>query len=146
MPRSLFFLLAAVLATPLASAQDLQMRFHSIGQRGFLTVQDSTGFIWTVGGGGVRRYDGVRTVEYRYDSTDSTSIPSDAIEPLIASRRGGVWLGTLENGIAWFDPGTETFRRYLPGEYVMRLLEYPLLPLDLHFLHRLKSDNFFFLQ
>ncbi|MEM8558491.1 MAG: ATP-binding protein [Bacteroidota bacterium] len=101
------------------------MPFHDIGVEGTLVVEDATGFIWiALDGGGLARYDGSRTVEYHHDATDSTSMPSGRIWfGLVASRRGGIWVGTLSDGVAYFDPRTETFQRYLPGEDAGRIFE-----------------------
>ncbi|MEM6645536.1 MAG: ATP-binding protein [Bacteroidota bacterium] len=106
-------------------AQDRLVPFHDIGVAGTVVVQDSTGFIWmALDGGGLARYDGTRTIEYHHIPSDSTSMPNGRIWfGLIASRQGGIWVGTLSDGVAYFDPRTETFQRYLPGEDAGRLFE-----------------------
>lgn len=62
-------------------------------------VQSSDGFIWLGGYSGLIRYDG--TEFYRFDS--STGISS--VFSLYVDSKDRIWIGTNENGIAYYDHG-----------------------------------------
>ncbi len=106
-----------------ATAQDRQVRFRSIGVDGGVPMQDVDGFIWIAAADGLVRYDGSRKVVYRNDPSDSTSIPHNTTGRPIPSASGGVWVGFPGEGVARFDPATETFRRFLGGVNVSGLFE-----------------------
>ena len=62
-------------------------------------AQSSDGFIWLGGYSGLIRYDG--TEFYRFDS--STGISS--VFSLYVDLKDRIWIGTNENGIAYYDHG-----------------------------------------
>lgn len=62
-------------------------------------AQSSDGFIWLGGYSGLIRYDG--TEFYRFDS--STGISS--VFSLYVDSKDRIWIGTNENGIAYYDHG-----------------------------------------
>ncbi len=61
--------------------------------------QTSDGFIWLGGYSGFIRYDG--TEFYRFDSTTGIS----SVYSLLADSEDIVWIGSNENGLAYFDHG-----------------------------------------
>ena len=65
-------------------------------------AQSSDGFIWLGGYSGLIRYDG--TEFYRFDS--STGISS--VFSLFVDSKDRIWIGTNENGIAYYDHGDLT--------------------------------------
>ncbi|MCB9285778.1 MAG: hypothetical protein H6560_00565 [Lewinellaceae bacterium] len=76
-------------------------------------VQDSTGYLWFGGRGGLHRYDGHQFNTYRHDPGDSTSISGNYVERLYVDSRGKLWVGTYGRGLNLFDPETEKFTRFI---------------------------------
>ncbi len=63
-------------------------------------VQSSDGFIWIGGYSGFIRYDG--TNFYRFDS----SVGISSVFSLYVDSKDRIWIGTNENGVAYYDHGT----------------------------------------
>lgn len=76
-------------------------------------VQDAVGFMWFGTQDGLVRYDGTRTQVFRPNPTDPTTISSGYITALETDPSGKVWVGTAEDGINLYDPGTEKFTRFV---------------------------------
>ena len=113
----LFFWLAMI--GPLFG-QSLPLAFEAfqlpggiIGNRVNSIAQDSTGFLWFGSHGGLHRYDGQRFKTYKHDRADPNSISSSYIECLLVDPQGKLWIGTYGWGLNYFDPATETNRRFL---------------------------------
>lgn len=49
---------------------------------------------------------------YRYDRTNTSSLPSDAVNTVFVDSHQRIWLGT-DNGLARFSPFSKTFTRYI---------------------------------
>ncbi|NRR30174.1 diguanylate cyclase [Oxalobacteraceae bacterium] len=77
-------------------------------------LQDRQGFIWigTIEGG-LFRYDGRGAVRYANDPADPNSLPGGRVAALYNDTKGRIWAGTDE-GLARFEPSTNSFSRYLP--------------------------------
>ncbi len=76
----------------------------------FSIVENLDGTIW-VGtfGGGLNRFDRTTQTFTRY--TEKKGLPDDSVYGILAGGDGALWLST-NKGIAKFDPGLETFRKY----------------------------------
>ncbi len=70
--------------------------------------KDSRGFIWIGTAAGLSRYDGSSFVNYKHDSTDSTSIVDNYIVKIQEDLKGNLWIETRSN-IVVFDIKKERF-------------------------------------
>lgn len=77
----------------------------------YAILQDCKGFMWFGTKDGLNRYDGYRFTIFRNNPYDSTSISSNEVTALFEDHAGFLWLSAA--GLNRFDPGTETFNRYL---------------------------------
>jgi signal transduction histidine kinase/ligand-binding sensor domain-containing protein len=73
-------------------------------------MQDKRGFLWIGTEDGLCRFDGVRSVTYRHDPQDSTSLPHSWIRGLYCDKLNRVWVSTL-SGVGCFVPETGGFHR-----------------------------------
>ena len=84
-------------------------------------MEDRRGELWVgTDGGGLNRFPagGGRTIVYRHDAGDPTTIGSDAILAVLEDRDGaGVWLGGWGAGLGLLDPrsGRVTNYRHTPS-------------------------------
>jgi len=76
-------------------------------------VQDRSGLIWIGTEDGLNRFDGYEFTVFRNDLDDPNSISDNNIWCLYVDREGYLWIGTYTSGLNRFDPGIETFTRYL---------------------------------
>ncbi|MYM87819.1 diguanylate cyclase [Rugamonas sp. FT82W] len=78
-------------------------------------LQDRQGFVWigTIEGG-LFRHDGHKQVRYMNDPADPHSLPGGRVTSLYEDETGRLWIGTDE-GLARFDPVTNSFTRYVPA-------------------------------
>lgn len=72
---------------------------------------DSQGFFWIGTTDGLFKYDGRKSIEFRYDSNDSTSISNNTIRHIIEDKKGNIWIAT-KRGLNRYSPETESFKRY----------------------------------
>ena len=72
--------------------------------------EDSFGFIWFGTIHGLYRYNTVSVQKFTYDSSDSTSIPSNSIRTIFNDKNGTLWIGTAY-GLAVYDYRKDEFVR-----------------------------------
>lgn len=103
---------------PLLSAQDRPMAFErlsleqGLSQSSVLSVfQDSRGFMWLGTEDGLNRYDGISFTTYRYDPSDSSSLPNNMVWAIAEDRDGDLWIGTEGGGVARWDRQSDRFVR-----------------------------------
>lgn len=65
---------------------------------------------------GLDYFDGSRFLHYPPVLPDGTRVPSDMAVLGALDAAGRVWYGTEQKGLVCFDPGSETFRRFLVDE------------------------------
>lgn len=75
-------------------------------------TQDKTGFIWFATQDGLNRYDGYNITVYKYNPTDSTSLPNNNVSKVYEDKSGNIWVGTWGGGLCRFDPIQEKFIIY----------------------------------
>lgn len=75
-------------------------------------AQDSNGFIWFAGYGGLARFDGYELKEFKHSSSDKNSIAEDAIRSISADNKGGLWLSLYNLGLSYYNGDTQQFRHF----------------------------------
>jgi ligand-binding sensor domain-containing protein len=71
-------------------------------------AQDRAGFLWIATGDGLVRFDGYRFRPQERDSPDPTARNLGWIRALLAGRDGRLWVGTEWDGLAVYDPASES--------------------------------------
>ena len=97
--------LGTLLLLAACSAPATNATFHNFwlddelpGKTVWAIGQDSFGFLWSGGEGGVARYDGNRFEKFPFPDTRG-SIPSSAIvRDMVIARDNSLWIGTLRDG------------------------------------------------
>lgn len=79
---------------------------------GYLTLQDSRGFLWFATSYGLNRYDGYNFKVYNYDIADTNSISPSWYYGMVEDKNGIIWIASNAQGFFSFDPRTEKFTRY----------------------------------
>ena len=73
-------------------------------------VQDQQGYIWIGTNNGLNRYDGVSLKTYRWDISDSTSLPGNIIEKVFVSRKGHLWIIISPGQLCRYDAAHDRFQ------------------------------------
>jgi len=71
-------------------------------------AQDRAGFLWIATGDGLVRFDGYRFRPQERESPDPAARNLGWIRALLAGRDGRLWIGTESDGLAVYDPASET--------------------------------------
>jgi diguanylate cyclase (GGDEF)-like protein len=102
-----------------ASAQDKPMAFErlsleqGLSQSSVLSVfQDARGFMWFGTEDGLNRYDGFSFTTYKYDPTDTSSLPNNMVWSIAEDREGDLWIATEGGGVARWDRHSDRFVRF----------------------------------
>jgi ligand-binding sensor domain-containing protein/signal transduction histidine kinase len=74
-------------------------------------VQDDQGFLWFGTQDGLKRYDGYRFREYRYQEGTPNGLSGTSVTALFKDRAGFVWVGS-DRYLDRYDPATERFTAY----------------------------------
>lgn len=75
----------------------------------FDLIQDRQGFLWFATKDGLNRYDGYSFNVFQNNPFDPFSLPDNEVSAILEDRYGRVWVGTGNNGLSIFDPGTGKF-------------------------------------
>ncbi len=93
-----------------------QVRFEDISVKeplpeGVITAlaQDGKGFLWIGTQNGLWRYDGYHLRSFVHEAGNPNSLPGNYVLSLRAAQDGALWVGTISDGLARFDPNTEQF-------------------------------------
>ncbi len=78
-------------------------------------AQDRAGFLWVGSQSGLLRWDGYRFRVYRRNIADPHALPDVYIQKLFVDRRGQLWIGTSNAGVARYDAALDRFVRYPVG-------------------------------
>jgi ligand-binding sensor domain-containing protein/signal transduction histidine kinase len=78
-------------------------------------VQDKQGFLWFGTQDGLKRYDGYRFREYRYQQGSLNGLSGTSVTALLADRAGYVWVAS-DWYLDRYDPATERFTSYAPAD------------------------------
>lgn len=76
-------------------------------------LQDRRGFMWFGTEDGLNRYDGYTFKSYKPDLYSPNSISDRWITAIVEDADGYLWVGTRQGGLNRYDPGTDTFTRFL---------------------------------
>jgi hypothetical protein len=79
-------------------------------------AQDRAGFLWIATGDGLVRFDGYRFRPQERESPDPAARNLGWIRALLAGRDGRLWIGTESDGLAVYDPASESVTTYAAGE------------------------------
>lgn len=74
-------------------------------------IQDSSGFLWLGTTDGLVRYDGTKTIVYKHDRKDTSSLCNNHIFSLAEDSKGQIWIGT-NYGLAKLDTKKSSFTNY----------------------------------
>ncbi|WP_316813106.1 two-component regulator propeller domain-containing protein [Pedobacter heparinus] len=74
-------------------------------------LQDRKGYMWLGTRDGLNKYDGVRFVQYRYDSRDANSLSHNLVRASCEDEYGNLWIGTA-NGLNRYEAQADNFVRY----------------------------------
>ncbi|MEL6718755.1 MAG: two-component regulator propeller domain-containing protein, partial [Bacteroidota bacterium] len=74
--------------------------------------EDSQGFLWFGGSGGLCRYDGTAIKRFRAHPTDTTSLSGSIIDYISEDQNGTIWVSTRGRGLNAYDPKTGVFSHY----------------------------------
>lgn len=79
----------------------------------FSITEDKKGFIWMSNYYGLMKYDGTSVRIFSNSPIDTQSITFGGLNYLKNSRDNGIWVGSLNGGVSFFDLNTETAVNYL---------------------------------
>jgi len=74
--------------------------------------QDRTGYLWIGTQGGLHRFDGYRLGLYTHDSDNPASLPDGVLLAIEGDPQGRLWVGTIMDGVARFNPEDERFESF----------------------------------
>ncbi|MFX0557639.1 hybrid sensor histidine kinase/response regulator transcription factor [Maribacter sp. CXY002] len=77
--------------------------------------KDSNEFVWIGTQNGLNRFDGHEFKHYNYNELDSTTISGNYITKLLGSHNGNLWVGTLDDGLNYYDQELDIFHRIKLG-------------------------------
>ncbi len=73
------------------------------------SFQDSRGTLWFVTQEGLNRYNGYELQNYRFSSSNSSSLPTDNITRMTEDDEGNIWLSTRDAGLVSYNSITDSF-------------------------------------
>jgi signal transduction histidine kinase/ligand-binding sensor domain-containing protein len=74
--------------------------------------QDHFGYLWIATEGGLNKFDGYTFKHYFADYSDSTALHDNFLADIYPASNGGIWVGSLNNGLALYNPETDDFTRF----------------------------------
>jgi ligand-binding sensor domain-containing protein/serine phosphatase RsbU (regulator of sigma subunit) len=81
--------------------------------------QDEYGYLWISTADGLNRYDGYNFEVFKYDPSDTLSLPASNVTTVYKDQRGIIWAGTTD-GLSERNPATGQFRTYYPETFAGR--------------------------
>ncbi len=74
-------------------------------------LMDSSGLVWVATEDGLNRFDGNEFRHFKYNESDTTSISGNVLNKLSEDIDGNIWVGTIGNGLNYYDRFKDSFRR-----------------------------------
>jgi ligand-binding sensor domain-containing protein/serine phosphatase RsbU (regulator of sigma subunit) len=81
--------------------------------------QDNYGNLWIATADGLNRYDGYTFEVFKYDPSDTLSLPASNLSAVYNDSEGIIWVGGTD-GLSRRDPLTGNFQNFIPETYVGR--------------------------
>jgi len=113
-------LLVSIAAISASRAQTLS--FHHLTADNGLSIgfvysmyQDSRGFMWFGGDGGLLRFDGINYKNYSVNSRDPNSLKGIHILKILEDKDGNLWMGT-DAALNCYHRKRDDFTSYTPKE------------------------------
>ncbi|MEM6645017.1 MAG: response regulator [Bacteroidota bacterium] len=88
-------------------------------------AKDSLGFVWVGTAGGLARYTGYGFDVFQPNPDDTTSIRGYVIQEVEIASDGTLWVGTRNEGLSRYLPGTHAFEHYPHGRSDAQHLSHP---------------------
>jgi ligand-binding sensor domain-containing protein len=76
-------------------------------------IHDKNGVVWIATQDGLNRFDGTEFNHYKYSDSDSNTVSGNLINKLLEDRGGGIWVGTIGNGLSYYEPHTRCFSPHI---------------------------------
>jgi len=89
--------------------QTLEQSSSAFDKVNYEIAQDTEGFLWFAGFGGLARYDGYEIREFTHDPDNKHSIAENAIRTISADNNGGLWLSLYNLGLSHYNANTKQF-------------------------------------
>lgn len=90
-------------------------------------LQTSDNFLWVATKDGLNRFDGQFFKIFKFDASDSLSLPENYVMSLLESSDSTFYIGTWGRGLCIFDPKKESFKSIDPigseNNYIQALFE-----------------------
>src|SRR3954451_22199250 len=75
-------------------------------------LQNQRGFLWIGTSAGLNRYDGYTFKVFSAERDTPADLHATTIMALAEDTTGIIWIGSVDSGLAAYDPRNETFTRY----------------------------------
>jgi len=75
-------------------------------------LQDHLGLMWIGTQNGLNKYDGYQFTIFRFNPTDSNSLPNNHIKSIVEDGSGTLWIGTWGGGLVRYNRKLDKFKRY----------------------------------
>ncbi|WP_168203986.1 ATP-binding protein [Aliikangiella coralliicola] len=75
-------------------------------------VEDTNGFIWFAGYGGIARYDGHKIYELEHIIDEENSLQEIETRTITPDNHGGLWIGSYYKGLTHYNYQTQTYTHY----------------------------------
>lgn len=119
MKKYLNILIFLLFVAQILNAQDLSLKFRSIGLDQGLSqgtihciIQDEKGFVWIGTEDGLNRYDGYSFKVFRHQHNGKPGLSNSSIMSLLQDSEGIIWVGT-ELGLNKLNPKTNKIKTFI---------------------------------
>lgn len=116
---SYFFVITFLFLSGYSFSQQNKLLFENISLENGLShnavysiTQDKAGFMWFATQDGLNKYDGYNITVFKFNPTDSLSLPNNNVSKVFEDKDGNIWVGTWGGGLCRFDPMHEKFITY----------------------------------
>ncbi|GAB4169172.1 MAG: sensor histidine kinase [Calditrichia bacterium] len=118
--KNFFILLFVIFIFPVSSWGQLH-RFYTYTRENGLSqntiqdiIQDKSGYMWFATQDGLNRFDGYHFTRISSSGGENNALSDNFITALELDQRGNIWIGTNNQGINKFSPGSGTIIQHRP--------------------------------